>query len=295
VNVSIVIGTRNRPESLRRCLESIARQTRLPAEVLVVDDGALDPCAALAPLQGTGILGRYFNKSATPGLTKSRNLGIRESTGDVVMFLDDDVVLDRGYVEAIARVYEAHPEAAGVGGRLLGGLPSWPKRVFLRTFLLDAADDGRVLPNGIGVLIRTIDRVTRVEWFSGCNMSFRRNVFDHVMFDEDFAGNGWGDDRDFSYTVSRRRTLLAAPDATLWHLEDPRARASQRDFGAVEILYVARFFAKHMPPHWPNRLALWWSFAGILARNLVTARWAAAAGNLAGMRGVASGSGRPTP
>ena len=209
------------------------------------------------------------------------------------MFLDDDVIIDPGYLAAIVRVYEGHPEAAGVGGRLLGGLPSWPKRLFLRAFLLDAAEDGRVLPNGIGVLIRTIDRVTRVDWFSGCNMSFRRHVFEHVMFDEEFAGNGWGDDRDFSYTVSRNRVLLAAPDATLWHLEDPRARASQREFGAVEILYVARFFAKHMPQDPSHRLALWWSFVGILARNVVMAKWAAAAGNLAGMqRVVLRGAGR---
>ena len=288
MNISIVIGTRHRPQSLRRCLECIAGQTRPPTEVIVVDDGSLDPCGALAPLQGTGITSRYFNKSAAPGLTRSRNLGIRESTGDVVMFLDDDVVLEPGYVDAIARVYEAHPEAGGVGGRLLGGLPSWPKRLFLRAFLLDGPEDGRVLPNGIGVLIRTINRVTPVEWFSGCNMSFRRDIFDSVMFDEEFAGNGWGDDRDFSYTVSRRRVLLAAPDATLWHLEDPRGRASQRAFGEVEILYVARFFAKHMPQGLPNRAALWWSFVGILVRNLLTAKWAAAAGNVAGMRDVAS-------
>ena len=287
MNVSIVIGTRDRPESLRRCLESIAAQTRPPAEVLIVDDGSLEPRDALAPLIGAGIRARYFNKSATPGLTRSRNLGIRESTGEVVMFLDDDVIIEPRYLEAIARVYERHPDAAGVGGRLLGGLPSWPKRLFLRTFLLDAAEDGRILPNGIGVLIRTIDRVTPVQWFSGCNMSYRRSVFDQVMFDEEFAGNGWGDDRDFSYTVSRSRVLLAAPDATLWHLEDPRGRASQRAFGVTEIVYVARFFAKHMPQRWPNRLALWWSFGGILLRNLLTGKFAGAAGNLAGMRHVA--------
>ena len=293
MNVSIVIGTRNRPESLRRCLESIAAQSSRPLEVLIVDDGALDRDAALAPLDGTGIAARYFNKSHTPGLTKSRNLGIRESRGDVVMFLDDDVVLDPGYVEAVVRVYERHPEAAGVGGRLLGGLPAWPKRVFLRLFLLDASRDGAVLPNGVGVLVRTIDAVTQVEWFSGCNMSYRRRVFDRVMFDEAFAGNGWGDDRDFSYAVGRTGlgVLLAAPDATLWHLEDPKSRAGAESFGRTEITYVQRFFAKHMPQRWPNRLALWWSFAGITLKNALSLKPGRVRGNLAGMRDVARGAG----
>lgn len=282
--ISIVIGTRDRPESLQRCLESIALQTQRPGEVLVIDDGGLDPSVALAPLRGSGIAARYFNKSHTPGLTRSRNLGIRESTGDIVMFLDDDVVLERSYVESIARVYENYPEVAGVGGRLLGGVPFLPKRLFLRVFLLDGRHEGRVLANGVGVLVRTIDRVTPVDWFSGCNMSYRRDVFASFMFDEEFAGNGWGDDRDFSYALSRSRLLLAAPDATLWHLEDPRSRATDLRFGQMEIAYVHRFFVKHMPQRWPNRAALWWSFAGIALKNVLTGRFERVHGNLAAMR-----------
>jgi glycosyltransferase involved in cell wall biosynthesis len=284
--ISIVIGTKDRPESLLRCLQSIARQTSLPLEVLVIDDGHLDPAQAVRALEGTGIAVRYFNKASDRGLTKSRNLGIRESGGDVVLFLDDDVVLDEGYLAAISEVYRERPRVGGVGGRLLSGRLSWPKRLFLRLFLLDGPDEGKVLANGIGVLVRNIGGVKRVDWLSGCNMSFRRGVFEHVMFDESFGGNGWGDDRDFSFRVSRRFEVVATPAAVLHHLEEPSGRQGRFEFGQVEITYMYRFFAKHMPRHVVNLAALSWSFLGITLHNCIALRPGRVLGNIAGVYAV---------
>jgi glycosyltransferase involved in cell wall biosynthesis len=289
VTLSIVIGTRDREQSLQRCVESIIVQTRKPDEVCIVDDGRLNPEPLVRMLERAGIAARYWNKRHDPGLTKSRNLGIRQSHGDIVMFLDDDVWLDPGYVETVIATYAEHPSAAGVGGRLQSKSGGRLKRLFLCLFLLDSGHEGVVLANGIGVLVRQITSVTPVEWFSGCNMSFRRDVFAQFMFDERFAGNGWGDDRDFSYRVSRCRPLLAAPRATLQHLEDPCSRAAPREFGRVEILYVFRFFTKHMPHRLPNLAALWWGFVGITLKNIITARPGRVRGNVEAMWMVARG------
>ncbi len=294
MTVSIVIGTRDRPESLKRCLESLVKQTRLPDEVILVDDGRLAPAPLLELLRQAGVSAHYINKAHDPGLTKSRNLGIRQSTGEIVMFLDDDVELAPTYIGAVTQVYGSHPEAAGVGGRLVDPLLSWRKQFMLRLFLLDSAREGAVLPNGVGVLVRRISKVTEVEWLSGCNMSFRRWVFEHVMFDEKFAGNGWGDDRDFSYSVSRRFPLLCAPDAELRHHEEPKGRAGEEQFGVTEITYVNRFFVKHMPRRPRNIAALWWSFAGIAFKNVLTGRIRRVRGNLAGLAAVLSAGGRST-
>lgn len=288
MTVSIVIGTRHRPESLKRCLESLVRQTRPPDEVLIVDDGALDPAPLLLILQRAEIRAVYMNKAQDPGLTKSRNLGIRQATGDIIMFLDDDVELAPAYIQAVVAVYELHPGAGGVGGRLVDPPLSWGKRLILRAFLLDSNKEGAVLPNGVGVLVRRITQVTAVEWFSGCNMSYRRGVFDRFMFDEKFAGNGWGDDRDFSYSVSREFTLFCAPDAEVRHFEDARGRASEGQFGRTEITYVHRFFVKHMPQRPLNIASLWWSFVGIALKNVLTGRVRRLRGNLAGVVAVLS-------
>jgi hypothetical protein len=168
-----------------------------------------------------------------------------------------------------------------VSGRL-----SPAKRTFLRFFLLDSANEGAILPNGIGVLVRQITRLTHVQWLSGCNMSFRRGVFDELLFDEAFGGNGWGDDRDFSYRVSRRFLLMATPGAAVDHHEDPKSRAGRVDFGQIEITYMYRFFSKHMPRRATNLLALGWSFLGITLMNCLARRPARVWGNLRGLYAV---------
>jgi glucosyl-dolichyl phosphate glucuronosyltransferase len=283
VTLSIVIGTKDRPASLERCLKSILRQTTPPDEVIIVDDGTLDRSAVLKSFEGTNVAARYFNKSHDRGLTKSRNLGIRESHGDVVMFLDDDVVLDERYVQSVLDIYQRSPDVAAVGGRLLSGRLPLLKRAFLRMFLLDAATEGRVLANGVGVLVRHIREVTPVEWLSGCNMSFRRGVFAEFMFDEAFGGNGWGDDRDFSYRVGTKYRMVATPDALVHHLEEPAGRLGSEAFGHTEITYVHRFFVKNMPKRAMGRLALAWSLVGITLQNCLTLRPGRVRGNLRGL------------
>jgi glycosyltransferase involved in cell wall biosynthesis len=286
LTLSIVIGTKDRPASLERCLRSILGQTKRPDEVIIIDDGRLDAATVLKSFEGTSVRARYFNKSHDRGLTKSRNLGIRESTGDVVMFLDDDVVLDERYVQSVLDIYERSPDVAAVGGRLLTGRLSLPKRAFLRFFLLDAPAEGRVLSNGIGVLVRHIREVTPVQWLSGCNMSFRRKVFAEFMFDEAFGGNGWGDDRDFSYRVGCRYPMVATPDALVHHLEEPAGRLGSEAFGHTEITYMHRFFVKNMPRRTVGRIAIAWSLVGITVKNCVTFRPRQVWGNLRGLAAV---------
>jgi GT2 family glycosyltransferase len=292
LTLSVVIGTKDRPVALMRCLQSLCDQRRPPDEVVLIDDGALEPGPFLALLKQSGIAATYFRKANDPGLTKSRNLGIRQSRGAIVLFLDDDVVLAPAYVDELLKVYEGHPEAGGAGGRLVGHTMSAARRWFLRLFLLDSPDDGAILPNGVGVLIREVSSVKQVQWLSGCNMSFRRHVFERMLFDEKFSGNGWGDDRDFSYAVGRQWPLYAAPDATLRHLEEPAGRATATRFGEMEVVFLHRFFRKHMPQRPKNIASLWWAVCGIALRNILTGRFGRLWGNLRGARLVVSQRGR---
>src|SRR5262245_7263786 len=118
VTVSVVICTKDRPEMLATCLESLAGQTRPPEEIVVVDASA---ARARDPV-GRGVLRMpgcpVTVVPAAPGLPRQRNLGARATRGSVVLYLDDDVVLDAGYVAAIARTFEDDPTGriGGAGG-----------------------------------------------------------------------------------------------------------------------------------------------------------------------------------
>ena len=92
---SVVIPTLRRPEPLRRAVESLLACIPLPEEIIVVDGdpegSAREIVEALVPGSNPSLL-RYLPSEI--GLTKQRNRGIDASTGDVIVFFDDDVVVD---------------------------------------------------------------------------------------------------------------------------------------------------------------------------------------------------------
>ena len=120
MKISVIIGTKDREESLKETLASLCRQGRRPDEILLIDDGNLKESdwrswsvSQRAPLQ-------YFKKEKA-GLTVSRNLGVKKTHGDILLFLDDDVILEPDYLQLILDIYERDPEKTigGVGGVLL--------------------------------------------------------------------------------------------------------------------------------------------------------------------------------
>ena len=110
---SLVIPTHNRRESLRRCLETAVTQDYAEYEVLVVDDGSSDGTEEMAS-EFAGV--RYLRQVRNQGPASARNRGIRESTGDVVAFTDDDCLLPRDFVRRLADGYADYAGVGGVGG-----------------------------------------------------------------------------------------------------------------------------------------------------------------------------------
>jgi glycosyltransferase involved in cell wall biosynthesis len=299
--LSIIICTKDREAVLRDTLATLFSQTRLPEELLLVDDGNLPAAELVALVEQHGIACHYFKKDK-PGLVASRNLGIDHAKGDVILFLDDDVLLEADYLAALMAVYEADTASrvGGVEGALKqsyapGVLP------FLRFFWLDGKKPGAMLPSGCGVLTRQgdFDQPIAVDWLSGCDMSYRREVFADLRFDGRLSevGYAWADDRDFSYRVRQRWQLIATPAARLVHRKEPSGRIDSYKMGFIETNYFWRFFAKNMPKRPLNWVALVWSLIGIVLKNVLllltgSARQATLAqlqGNLVGLAAIFTG------
>lgn len=107
VTCSVVIPCYNGAQYLVEALESVARQTRPPLEVLVVDDGSTDGSRELAASQGARVI-------ATPGRrgpSHARNQGIRAARGDVVAFLDADDWWEPHHWADLAGLLDRYPEA----------------------------------------------------------------------------------------------------------------------------------------------------------------------------------------
>jgi len=118
----IVICTHNRASALDTVLATLAR-LRAPAgirwSVLVVDNASTDDTPRVVEThQNAGVLPLRYVHEETLGLTPARLRGVTETTGEWVAFVDDDNLLDAGWLEAMAAAIREHPDVGGLGGRV---------------------------------------------------------------------------------------------------------------------------------------------------------------------------------
>jgi glucosyl-dolichyl phosphate glucuronosyltransferase len=134
LKVSVVIATHNRAKSLEKTLESLRvmdRPAGLPWEVRVVDNGSSDATPAVveaaAARFGPVPVRRVFETRA--GVAFARNAGVESASGEIIAFVDDDVLVGRAWLSVIERAFDEDKELAVLGGRLKPNpespMPKW--------------------------------------------------------------------------------------------------------------------------------------------------------------------------
>jgi glycosyltransferase involved in cell wall biosynthesis len=203
MRTSLIITTYNWPEALELTLSSVARQSVLPDEVVVADDGSGPPTAATIERwrQHLNVPVRHVWQSDEGfRLARSRNRAIVAATGDYLVLVDGDMILHRHFIRdhvACARrdcfIQGARPQLSpDVTQRLLNGEPMslgwWTRGLQRRLYAWHNVAVSRIasrVKNALGGI-------------QGCNQSFWR---DHALringYDERF--NAWGpEDREFA-------------------------------------------------------------------------------------------------
>jgi glycosyltransferase involved in cell wall biosynthesis len=215
-----VICTRNRVDDLRRVLTSLAWQTLGCTEVIVVDDSDTTQRATVDTVCATAGVPVDVLRKDQPGLTASRNLAIRHTTGEVTMFFDDDVVLHPHYVERMLDVFASSPDVVGAGGSIDDDHEyGWQR---LRAMLmLPGRKAGKVYPSGWSTQSPR-SRSGPVEHLIGCNMAYRTEVLRQYRFADDFMGYALGEDLELSHRLHLDgHRLVSVGDARCWHLTTP--------------------------------------------------------------------------
>jgi GT2 family glycosyltransferase len=218
-SVSAIIPTKNRAQDLEITIESLLRQTRLPDELILVDQSP--ETSFTKPIS---IPIHYMHDPGLSGLTAARNAAMKVARGDIWLFMDDDVVLEPTFLEEILAAYR--PDVTGISGIItnykrppLGHL-LW-ESIFMRGPFLD--DRQRVYWNA--AQIRDAAPI-RVRQFTGALMSFKADAIRESQFDINLTGACPGEDLDFCASLPNGSILLIAPKARLVHKRSPEGRSS---------------------------------------------------------------------
>jgi GT2 family glycosyltransferase len=289
--LSVVICTKDRPEMLATCLDSLECQTRRPEEILIVDASSVPARDAVERLVRKWPDCLVVSIAAAPGLPRQRNIGARAATGSLVVYLDDDVVLEPGYLAAIARTFEADApkQIGGAGGAQIPDptpREGFLRRAACRLFLLETYGRGIVKRSGYPDYVFSPRSRMEVEFLSGCNMAYRREVLDALSFDERLSGYALGEDLQFSYRVSRRWKLVLVPDARLQHRHAGGGRPVGDDHQAMAVYNRYLFFREHVARGVFDWVAYAWSSIGAMLLNLRDPNTRGVRGATAGYRAV---------
>jgi O-antigen biosynthesis protein len=219
---SVVVATRDRPESLARCLDSLLALDYPDYELVVVDNApAASATERLIATRYAPVVG--YVREDRPGLANAHNRGVVAAGGDIVAFVDDDVVVDRSWLLELAMAFEWATDVGCVTGLIVAAELETPAQVWSE------------LRWGLGKglapqMFRISDRRALGSLFpyaagrfgSGANMAFRRGVLHQLSGFDPALGTGTpsrgGDDlAAFFAVVAAGYALAYTPRAIVRH------------------------------------------------------------------------------
>jgi len=211
--ITIIVPIFNAYDELRRCIDSLLRNTRYPAQVLLIDDASTD--ARIAPfLQELSLKHdnvRTLTNEINLGFVATVNRGFSETQGDVVI-LNSDVEVVPGWLRRIALAARAHPQAATVtplsdnagafSAPSPGEKPSLPQS-------LTRDEIGRLVAR------EALRLYPLAPTGNGFCMFVRRAALDECgLFDEEAFPRGYGEENDFCMKALRAGWTHVVDDAT---------------------------------------------------------------------------------
>lgn len=166
LSVVICVYTESRWTVLLSVIESVKRQTTPPLEIIIV----VDHNPHLKKRIRNNIIDvTVLDNQEQKGLSGARNTGIKAAQGSVIAFIDDDAIAELNWLEELSVGY-TNPEVKGVGGEVVPhwktGKPQWYPEEFYWV----------VGCTYLGMPVKT----EYIRNFLGCNMSFRRELFDKI-------------------------------------------------------------------------------------------------------------------
>jgi GT2 family glycosyltransferase len=206
MEATVVVPTSGRAGYLEVTLDSLCRQrASTPADVLVVDDGSTDATPEVAARFGVRVLASRRRR----GLNAARNAGLREARGDLIAFVDDDVFVPPGWLDALIEGARRYPDAEAFGGPIRARLEGHPPR-----------SCGREDPPITTLDLGPVDVDAEMVW--GANFAVRRSAVQRIGEFDESLDRGHGDEEDWLLRLrAAGGQIMYLADAGLDHRRSP--------------------------------------------------------------------------
>jgi GT2 family glycosyltransferase len=229
MSVSVIIPSKDRPREIAHMLASLLRQPTMPLEVIVVDQSREKYALPNFPQL------RHVYEPGLSGSSAARNYGADLASGDVLLFLDDDVELEADCVALVEAAFAARPSLIGAQCEIEN---PWDDRALtlwnISTWIFEHGFfNSRPYRRGA-------DNVPRL--ISGLASAFRRSLF-AVERNDDIGMSGYclGEDWDLTKRAARHGELIIIPGAKVRHLHSSLNRHdpdAYRKLRWKNILYI---------------------------------------------------------
>lgn len=210
---SIIVPVYNRPDEVDELLESLTHQTFKQFEVIIVEDGSKNDCRSVVEkYSGALDIHYYYKDNSGPG--QSRNYGAERSKGDYLIVLDSDVVLPKGYLQAVEDELTVNPCDA------FGGPDSAHPSFTDVQKAISYSMTSFFTTGGIRGGKKKLDKF----YPRSFNMGIRRDIYQQLG---GFSKMRFGEDIDFSIRIFKAGcSCRLFPEAWVWH----KRRTDMRKF-----------------------------------------------------------------
>ena len=245
---SIVIPTKNRPEELKKIFASIMIQTKLPDQIVIIDQSSRDKIIKnelKAVLENKKIELNYLCNNKIKGLVEAKFYSLNFCKYEIISFFDDDIVLKPDYIEKVDFAFEKYPKIIGANGVIL----NIPKKNFIQRFFFKITHKGIFSDNRYEVISSINNKKPQpllVNTLSGGLSSWRKEVFKKVSFDINNHFHSY-EDKEFSIRINKNypNGMYIIPEAKLNHFHSEINREAVINLIKMNVFEIIIIYKKN--------------------------------------------------
>jgi glycosyltransferase involved in cell wall biosynthesis len=294
MNFSVVIPTLNREKELVECINSVLNQTRLPSEIIIIDDGDLKLSLIeefKEKILSKGICFLYYKKDHTKerrGLSESKNIGLDLAKNEIVFFLDDDLGLRGNFFEEIIKIwanYKDDEKLIGVGGWIENlRKKSFLERIYDKIFGLSSEIPWDVNDVGFQVWDTNLKKPVKCYYIHGGVSSYKKEKVKELGGFETFLGGRTAlEDVEFSLKAKKNGFyFIINPNAKVVHKYSQTIKEKDYLIGFKESQNRKIIFKRYCKQDFFHKIWFFWANLGWILRQFLVGNFSKGLGMLVG-------------